>query len=190
MRLSWHRRAQYAVFFDYSAGRGRPLSRGASRGRRKASGGGRFGKRVKTRWIRCPGAPKRVKNAYDRGTPHGSVGKDFPLEGLLGAASGPPGRQSAGLGPVLAEPGRIRARERPVVRRGGILPHGLRGGPGARFARPGGEFGRNPRVFPSRPAGSGAPKSRIPGRRRGRRGRPGPKGRQVTNTELTCLRRG
>ena len=56
------------------------------------------------------------------------------------------------------------------------------GGPGARFARPGGEFGRNPRVFPSRPAGSGAPKSPIPGRRRGRRGRPGPKGRQVTNT--------
>ena len=57
------------------------------------------------------------------------------------------------------------------------MPHGLRGGPGARFARPGGEFGRNPRVFPSRPAGSGAPKSPIPGRRRGRRGRPGPKGR-------------
>ena len=57
------------------------------------------------------------------------------------------------------------------------MPHGLMGGPGARFARPGGEFGRNPRVFPSRPAGSGAPKSPIPGRRRGRRGRPGPKGR-------------
>ena len=57
------------------------------------------------------------------------------------------------------------------------MPHGLRGGPGARLARPGGEFGRNPRVFPSRPAGSGAPKPPIPGRRRGRRGRPGPKGR-------------
>ena len=57
------------------------------------------------------------------------------------------------------------------------MPHGLRGGPGAQFARPGGEFGRNPRVFPSRPAGSGAPKTPIPGRRRGRRGRPGPKGR-------------
>ena len=44
------------------------------------------------------------------------------------------------------------------------MPHGLMGGPGARFARPGGEFGRNPRVFPSRPTGSGPPKSTIPGR--------------------------
>ena len=42
--------------------------------------------------------------------------------GLLGAASGPPGRQSAGLGPILAEPGRIRAMERPVVRRGEYCP--------------------------------------------------------------------
>ena len=65
-------------FLGYSGGRGRPLSRGTPWGRRKASGGGRFGKRVKTRWIRCLGGPKRVKHAYDRGTPHGSVGKDFP----------------------------------------------------------------------------------------------------------------
>ena len=75
LRLSWHRRAEYAVFFDYSGGRLRPLPRGGSRGRRKASGGGRFGKRVKTRWIRGPGAPNRVKNAYERCTPHGAVGR-------------------------------------------------------------------------------------------------------------------
>ncbi len=65
------------------------MSRGASRGRRKASGGGRFGKRVKTRWIRCPGAPKRVKNAYDRGTPHGSVRKDFPPRDSWALHTGP-----------------------------------------------------------------------------------------------------
>ena len=89
LRLSWHRRAEYAVFFDYSGGRLRPLPRGASRGRRKASGGGRFGKRVKTRWIRAPGAPKRVKNAYDRGTPHGAVGKDFSPRGSWALHPGP-----------------------------------------------------------------------------------------------------
>ena len=76
-------------FFGYSGGRGRPLSRGASRGRRKPSGRGRFGKRVKTRVIRCPGAPKRVKNAYDRGTPHGSVGKDFPPRASWALHPGP-----------------------------------------------------------------------------------------------------
>ena len=77
MRLSWHRRSEYAVFFDYSAGRVRPLPRGFPRGGRQASGGGYSERRVKTRWIRALGAPKRVKNAYDRGTPHGAVGKDF-----------------------------------------------------------------------------------------------------------------
>ena len=77
LRLSGHRRAEYAVFFDYSGGRVRPLPRGFPRGGRQASGGGYSERRVKTRWIRALGAPKRVKNAYDRGTPHGAVGKDF-----------------------------------------------------------------------------------------------------------------
>ena len=104
MRLSWHRCAQYAMFFGYSGGRGRPLSRGTTRGRRKASGGGRFGKRVKTRWIRGPGAPKRVKNAYERCTPHGAVGQT-----VLPTASGvsPPGSRGAvsrGLRPSWPSP--------------------------------------------------------------------------------------
>ena len=104
MLLSWHRCAQYAMFFGYSGGRGRPLSRGTPRGRRKASGGGRFGKRVKTRWIRGPGAPKRVKNAYERCTPHGAVGQT-----VLPTASGvsPPGSRGAvsrGLRPSWPSP--------------------------------------------------------------------------------------
>ena len=142
MRLSWHRRAQYAVFFDYSASRGRPLSRGASRGRRKASGGGRFGKRVKTRWIRCPGAPKRVKNAHERCTPHEAVGQT-----VLPTASGvsPPGSRGAvsrGLRPSRPSPAgsvagsahrAVEAKFRPtalgglraagVPFRGSMLPH-------------------------------------------------------------------
>ena len=86
-------------FFGYSGGRGRPLSRGTPWGRRKASGGGRFGKRVKTRWIRCPGAPKRVKNAYDRGTPHGAVGKDFPPRDSWALHPGPRAANLRVLGP-------------------------------------------------------------------------------------------
>ena len=86
-------------FFGYSGGRGRPLSRGTPWGRRKASGGGRFGKRVKTRWIRCPGAPKHVKNAYDRGTPHGSVGKDFLPRDSWALHPGPRAAKLRVLGP-------------------------------------------------------------------------------------------
>ena len=104
LRLSWQRRAEYAVFFDYSGGRLRPLPRGPPRGRRKASGGGRFGKRVKTRWIRGPGAAKRVKNAYERCTPHEAVGQT-----VLPTASGvsPPGSRDAiprGLRPFWPSP--------------------------------------------------------------------------------------
>ena len=81
-------------FFGYSGGRGRPLSRGTPRGRRKASGGRRFGKRVKTRWLRGPGAPNRVKNAYERCAPHEAVGQT-----VLPTASGvsPPGPRAANL---------------------------------------------------------------------------------------------
>ena len=142
MRLSWHRCAQYAMFFGYSGGRGRPLSRGTPRGRRKASGGGRFGKRVKTRWIRGPGAPKRVKNAYERCTPHGAVGQT-----VLPTASGvsPPGSRGAvsrGLRPSWPSPAgsvagsahrAVEAKFRPtalggvraarVLFRGSMLPH-------------------------------------------------------------------
>ena len=99
MRLSWHRRAQYAVFFHYSAGRGRPLSRGTPWGRRKASGGGRFGKRVKTRRFRGPGAPKRVKTASDRGWGHGAVGKDFPPTDFWALRPGPRAAELRVLGP-------------------------------------------------------------------------------------------
>ncbi len=91
-------------FFGYSGGRGRPLSRGTPRGRRKASGGRRFGKRVKTRWFRGPGAPNRVKNAYERCTPHEAVGQT-----VLPTASGvsPPGSRDAiprGLRPCWPSP--------------------------------------------------------------------------------------
>ena len=142
MRLSWHRCAQYAMFFGYSGGRGRSLSRGTPRGRRKASGGGRFGKRVKTRWIRGPGAPKRVKNAYERCTPHGAVGQT-----VLPTDSGvsPPGSRGAvsrGLRPSWPSPAgsvagsahrAVEAKFRPtalggvraagVPFRGSMLPH-------------------------------------------------------------------
>ena len=84
------------------------MSRGTPRGRRKASGGGRFGKRVKTRWIRGPGAPKRVKNAYERRTPHGAVGQTVLL-----TASELPGRRFSRFEAIPAEPGRLRGRERP-----------------------------------------------------------------------------
>ena len=91
-------------FFSYSGGRGRPLSRGTPRGRRKASGGRRFGKHVKTRWFRGPGAPNRVKNAYERCTPHEAVGQT-----VLPTASGvpPPGSRDAiprGLRPFRPSP--------------------------------------------------------------------------------------
>ena len=89
LRLSWHRRAEYAVFFDYSGGRVRPLPRGFHRVSRKASACGYSERRVKTRWIRALGAPKRVKNAYDRGTPHGTVGKDFSPRGFWALHPGP-----------------------------------------------------------------------------------------------------
>ena len=130
------------MFFRYSGGRGRSLSRGTPRGRRKASGGGRFGKRVKTRWIRGPGAPKRVKNAYERRTPHGSVGQT-----VLPTDSGvsPPGSRGAvsrGLKPSWPSPAgsvagsahkAVEAKFRPtalggvraarVLFRGSMLPH-------------------------------------------------------------------
>ena len=91
-------------FLGYSGGRGRPLSRGTPRGRRKASGGRRFGKHVKTRWFRGPGAPNRVKNAYERCTPHEAVGQT-----VLPTASGvsPPGSRDAiprGLRPFWPSP--------------------------------------------------------------------------------------
>ena len=153
------------------------MSRGAPRGRRKAPGGGYSERRVKTRWIRAPGAPKRAKNAYDRGTPHGAVGKDFSPRDSWALHPGPRAAKLRVWGPFWRNLAGSAPGNAPWAVGENFCPTGSGGGPGARFARPGGEFGRNPRVFPSRPAGSGAPKPPIPGRRRGRRGRPGPKGR-------------
>ena len=138
MRLSWHRRAQYAVFFHYSAGRGRPLSRGASRGRRKASGGGRFGKRVKTRWIRCLGAPNRVKMHMIEGPPMGTWGRIFPR--------GTPGRCIRAPGPPIC----------------GFWA--LSGGtwPDPRLGTPRGPSGR---IFAPRPQGGSGRAVRAPGGR-------------------------
>ena len=112
MRLSWRRRAECAVFFDYSGGRRRPWPRGTPRGRRKASGDGHSQKHVKTRWIRGPGAPNRMKNAYDRGTPMGSWGRIFP--------GGTPGRAIRAPGPPICGFG---------ARSGGTWPDPRRGTP-------------------------------------------------------------
>ena len=138
------------------------MSRGTPRGRRKASGGGRFGKRVKTRWIRGPGAPKRVKNVYDRGTPHGAVGKDFPPTDFWALRPGPRAAKLRVLGPFWGNLAGSAPGNAPWAVGENFCPTAS-GGSGRPVRAPGGRIRPEYTCFPVAPGRRGAPETRHSG---------------------------